>query len=331
MVFRLWLWLALCGAGLPGRVSAQPTYPLEGLIDRFLEGSGLSVANQLRLSAWLELRGDYDPGHDVFSVRFGDIASMQLYQGNWVLRTQGHRIFHLDRHRKRPTERQLMDEALHRLFEQIPLLAQAGADPALVRFVDESLARKPLEPFAKLYLRHLFIHHGEFNGQVVAFRSDRLPVAGDTPVRLHLDRQSLRGYYLRSGGTAYVEDVDRAVSYATGEASAPHIAAFKLLAQTLFQETTTYVTAQRRDMWAAPSLPLISRSGPESGSMAAPLPVRYPPDQWIGTLLLQLRRHNLSIGDPDILPYFIDQPYFPQIYTRLTPQERAEVDRFRGT
>ena len=307
---------------------AQEAYPLETQIARYLAGSGLSSANQLRLSAWLELKGDYDPALGAYSARFGDLATLVLYPGNWLLRTAGHRIYHLDRRRPHPREARYMDEALSALFEQIPLLAHQGADTALIAFVDAGLARKPIEPFAKLYLRHVLIHYGDFDGQQVIFHSQRLPTRHSTPVRLRLDRHSLRGYYLQSGGTAYVTDVARPVAYASGEATAPHIAAFKLMAHSLFQETMTHVASQRTSAKPSPSrAALLGRS---RGQATPPPPTTpYPPDRWIGVLLAQLRSRNLSIADPDILPYFLDAPYFPEIYARLSPQERAEVDGYR--
>jgi hypothetical protein len=42
-----------------------------------------------------------------------------------------------------------------------------------------------------------------------------------------------------------------------------------------------------------------------------------------------LRARNVSLADPEIIQYFLGEPYFPRIYELLTPDERRRVDSMR--
>ena len=56
----------------------------------------------------------------------------------------------------------------------------------------------------------------------------------------------------------------------------------------------------------------------------------YNEFDWIPMMLGMLRAQDINIGDPDIIRYFIDEPYFPQLYEQLNRAERTKVDAFKN-
>ena len=80
-----------------------------------------------------------------------------------------------------------LNEQLDDMFEKIILLGNAGASQEHVKFVDRSLARKNIEPFEKVYLRHILLKYGKFDleNQEVTFHTDWLtsPKHSNTKIR----------------------------------------------------------------------------------------------------------------------------------------------------
>lgn len=342
---------------------------LEALINERFSDIPLTPDNRHRLAAWSELKGDYSEASNTLTLQFGEIAKLEVYQNNFLLRLGNNRVFHLDRRRTHPRDVHTMNESLRSVFEQISLLANHNANPELVYFVDEHLAKKNLEPFAKLYLRHILIKFGRYNSalQMVEFKTDWLPVRsyeyevpgeGGTvmvkkpidPLIIKLDEATVRGYYLRSGGTVYVEDVERDVFYATGADYSPNVSAFKIFIQQLFTQTTNYVVKEEEKRiqsyrvqpsletmpeYEQPSTSIVSventRSlGQSRGQEEAPVAVGVKPlytrQDWMSKMLGLLRLQNAVI-DPDVADFLMSQPFFDQLYQQFTREEKAYYDR----
>ncbi|MEM7372229.1 MAG: hypothetical protein AAF587_26660 [Bacteroidota bacterium] len=244
--------------------SSEPVYPYEQLIEDYISPYQLSPDNQFRLAMYAELRGRYSSEYQSLTMNFGSLATLTFYNENCLLRTANNRIYHLDRRRVSERSVGIMDQALTEIFDRILLLGNHEADPELVEFIDEALSKKNIEPFQKMYLRHVLIRYGYFDKPFkrVIFHTDWLPdqsysYRGPTdisivdrpiePLKVKLDDQVIRGYYLNSGGTVYVEDVDRDVSYASGEEYGYNIHAFKLFAQRLFTQTTQYIVGTEQN------------------------------------------------------------------------------------
>lgn len=342
---------------------------LEALINERFSDIPLTPDNRHRLAAWSELKGDYSESSNTLTLIFGEIAKLEVYQNNFLLRLGNNRVFHLDRRRTHPRDVHTMNESLRAVFEQISLLANHNADPALVYFVDEHLAKKNLEPFAKLYLRHILIKFGRFNPalQMVEFKTDWLPVRsyeyevpGENgavmvrkpidPLIIKLDEATVRGYYLRSGGTVYVEDVERDVFYATGSDYSPNVSAFKIFLQQLFTQTTNYVVKEEEkriqtyrlkpveetmpDFYQNTSSVASAEStrslGPSRGEAPGPsytgVKPLYTRQDWMSKMLGLLRLQN-AVNDPDVAEFLMSQPFFDQLYLHFSREEKAYYDR----
>ncbi|GAB4404502.1 MAG: hypothetical protein OHK0039_04720 [Bacteroidia bacterium] len=341
----------------------------ESLINDQIHAYGLSMDNQFRLAAYTELKGNYSPEYHTLTLDFGTATQLAFYRNNLLLRIGRSEVYHLNRGEQGTVNAETVDRRLNELFDQIPLLSNRHADPCLVYFVDMHLARKNIEPFDKIFLRHILITYGRFNEEFgyVEFDTGWLPektyayrAEGDTglvrkpisPLRIRLDDRILRGYYVRAGGTVYVEDVRQAVEYATGENYSHNVAAFKLFVQKLFVQSVQYVVRSESERIAQP-MQQVSFMPQDAAYLAsqttrpvaaAPVttsapktiqPVRssveplYHAYSWIPMMLGMLRSRSINIGDPDVVRYFIDEPYFPRIYTQLTPEERMRVDAYR--
>lgn len=366
--------LPLLGIGLLTLCLVSPAIAdsdnLEALINERFSDIPLTPDNRHRLAAWSELKGDYSESSNTLTLQFGEIAKLEVYQNNFLLRLGNNRVFHLDRRRTHPRDVQTMNESLRSVFEQISLLANHNANPELVYFVDEHLAKKNLEPFAKLYLRHILIKFGRYNPalQMVEFKTDWLPVRsyeyevpGENgtvmvkkpidPLIIKLDEATVRGYYLRSGGTVYVEDVERDVFYATGSDYSPNVSAFKIFLQQLFTQTTNYVVKEEEKRiqsyrlqpavetmpeFEAPSSSIASVQNTRSLGQSrgqAPRPTAtvgvkplYSRQDWMSKMLGLLRLQNAVI-DPDVADFLMSQPFFDQLYEHFTKAEKAYYDR----
>jgi hypothetical protein len=230
----------------------------EKIINDYLGAYELTPDNLFRLAAYTEMKGKYSSDFQTLTLDFGDLGQMAFYEKNVLLRTHSNRVYHMDKAQKSAALAKIMNRNLSSLFEKIILLSNHNADPAQVAFVDKHLARKNIEPFDKIFLRHILIRYGKFDreNQRVVFHTDWVTndewsnqVNGKTvkkpaePLKIKLDSKIVRGYYLWSGGTVYVENVNRDVVYATGENYGYNVAAFKLMVQKLFSQTTHFIVS----------------------------------------------------------------------------------------
>ncbi|RMG62951.1 MAG: hypothetical protein D6722_18080 [Bacteroidetes bacterium] len=357
---------------------AQTVYnDLESLINDQISSYSLSFDNQFKLAAYTELKGDYSPEFNTLTLDFGALGQVAFYRNNLLFKT-GNQVYHLNRGENGTVGAAAIDVKLEELFEQILLLGNQNADPRHIYFVDQHLARKNIEPFDKIFLRHILIAYGRYRPEegYVEFHTDWLP--GSTfeyrsphdsslvrkpisPLRIRLDPQILRGYYIRAGGTVYVENVDREVEYATGEIYSYNVAAFKLFLQKIFVQSVQYVVQEETQRLGqqgrtvafvphnlpatelAPPAPTFyaDQGRPEavhtirprprvtiSAKTAAAVAPLYHPYSWIPMMLNILRNQKINIGDPDVICYFVDAPYFERIYAQLTDEERMRVDAY---
>lgn len=355
----------------------------ETLINERLEGYPLRADNKFRIASYCELKGKFEHKSDALIIDFGSYGSITFYEKNFILRTTRNGVFHMDRGRNSSDQVLAMNEALQAIFAQIMLLSNHEKDPDLVTFIDEHLSRKNIEPFYKIFVRHILIKYGRYNPtlKVVEFKTEWLPdqfydykEPGDrqlvrktiSPLRLKLDEKILRGYYVRAGGTVYIENVKRKVNYASGEEYSPNITAFKVFAQRLFVQTTQYITtAEKRRIESikqAPAQVLYAQASKrpvpvgygkrrnQMNSMAYSfggsnkLPANYTgskkrnsfytnikplyhAENWIPMMLGIMRAKKIDISDREVLKYFKSQPYFPDLYKQLTDKEKQAVDK----
>lgn len=366
---------ALLALGLS--TQAQPATSVESLINRYLRAYPFTPENTFRLGVYLEMKGQYDEAAHAMTVNFGQLATLTFYPQSCLLRAGRFGIYSLDQQGNRPVDIEAMNQALSAVFEQIFLMGNAGTNRNLVRLVDQYLIRKNLAPFDKILLRHLLTRYGRYDSiyNRVELRTEWFPEAplryrdqaarqareqDFSPLYLKLDKGVVRGYFLRAGGTVYVEDVEREVLFATGEIQTPSTQAFRTFVQQLFVQTTLYlVRAEEKrmamlelstrlpDRFSAGELPVLADNeiavGPRGGemlprpegyrvrAMADTMAQEYHPFHWVPMMLGMLRDRNVSIADPDVLPYFIDAPYFDFLYGLLTPHEQEAVDRYRSS
>lgn len=357
---------------------------LETLINTCTNEYPFSLNNKLKLSAYAELKGRYINHVQAFSIGFGDLGSLAFYNDNCLLKTPDG-FFFMDKSGNKPVNIRSFNIALNRVFESIALLSDRNAPKDHVAFVNKMLSKKGLEPFDKLFTRHILIHYGRFNreNQQVEFytkwlndrqyasRSNDKPSKEDlvlkptTPLRIVLDTVNLRGWYLKVGGYVFVEDVERDVSYASGENYSHNVSAFKLFIQKLFVETTHYVAKNREypkplmdklnpTKKLSPSTDVaeintqqkeakvvsnVSGSQPISDNQSEQIISKanairrkdnllYDSKGWIPMMIAMLRERNIKITDPAILQYLINKPYFEDIYKLLTPVEQRRVDKY---
>ncbi|MEM6801345.1 MAG: hypothetical protein AAF696_08065 [Bacteroidota bacterium] len=325
----------------------------------------MSVDNQFKLAAYAELKGQFSNYDQSLTLNFGDLGYFSFFSKNCLLRS-GKGVFHLNRYDRKDPSLALINEKLSDMFEHIILLGNGNADIEHINFVDKHLAKKNIEPFDKIFIRHVLIKYGEYDpilGQV-SFDTQKLPeriFARDkdvknqvwlkkyiSPLRIKLDEKILRGFYLNSGGTVFVEDVERKVFYATGEQYDDNVTAFKVFIQKLFVQSAQYIVQNESDRLKALSnsnqqvvtqmvtydsnidkskrfVPRGSGGTARKSKAAQPL---YDHKSWIPMLMGLLHKQKIKITDEDVLPYFIERNDFYLIYERLTVQEKKLVDAF---
>jgi hypothetical protein len=361
---------------LPFHAQARQNSQVEPLINSYLASYAFSPDNLFKLAVYTELKGNFETNSRSIELDFGGLGHITFFPNNCLFRTSG-KVYSLSRRGQNPlNEVSAINQELSRLFENIALLANHNADPEKVAFVDESLARKNIEPFNKIFVRHILINYGRFDAAArkVEFHTDWLPPEARmsltekeemlikkyrTPLKIRLDDNFLRGFYIYSGGTVYVEDVDRNVKYATGEEFDPNVSAFKVFVQKLFVQSAQYIAQNENRRLAEANHNLLVVNHNEKGELAVTHQTFAPPNSyaqpgsdrfakskrgskpnggieplyhrynWINMMLGVLREQNISIADPEILAFLIDKPYFDKIYARLTPEERKAVDRTR--
>lgn len=344
-------------------------HPLEAIINNSLQSYDLTQDNQFKLAAYAELKGRLDSREHALILNFGSLGHLTFFQRNLLFRNQGAGVYSLNRFESDSKDDASLNKQLRDLFERIILMGNQSASAEHIAFVDACLARKNLEPFEKIYMRHILLKYGRYDAAArkVTFHTDWLPERTFAylspsnkktirqpinPMSIKLDSNTLRGYYLRSGGTVYVENVDREVLFATGEEYDYNVAAFKLFAQKLFVQTVQYIAKEESkrleslksregkimnqmvtadspienaDRWHE-SRP--RRKAPRTTAKVAPLYHQY---SWIPMMLTILRANKINIGDEDVIKYFVNESYFPKIYEQLTREERSKVDVYMAS
>lgn len=330
--------------------------PLERLINERIYAYPFSSDNLLRLAAYYEMKGIYNAEYDQMEFRFGGLGTVSIFRDRFFIRTRDQKVYHLKPGYPDPELLGLVNEALRDLFEQIPLMGNYGAHPLMIDFVDRNLAGKNLEPFDKVYLRYILLKFGRYdrNGSKVEFHTSWLPEIDHnainnsenalirkhkTPLILYLYPAVIRGYYEKIGGTVFVEEKEKLIgSYATGHTSQPNVAAFKLFIQKLFVQSIRFIADDENDrLGEQVTLDNDIESNSLTASGANPRAVKvvkvewtnpYERDSWMIMMLTILRQNKTSIGDPEIIRYFVDEPYFERLYSYMTNGERDQVDRY---
>lgn len=327
----------------------------EYLINERVMEYPLRSENLFRLAVYAELKGHYFPNQDALSLEFGSLANLHFFAGHCLLKTSDGRMYSIPRGNQPTVQSESLDASLDQLFDRMPLLNDASANPLVVAHVDDHLSRKNLEPFDKLFLRHLLVHYGRYNPEIqaVEFHTDWLkefPGSGisindtDIPLKIRLDRHTLRGYYINSGGTVFVENVPRSVAYATGEEYGSNVTAFKVFMEKVLIRSVQYVVQEdtRRGPITPPALERPSTPLPVGyqkqaqshqstigGSTSTPaVEALYAPEKWMNFMLAVLRARNINIGDSDVIRYFVNQEYFDRLYQLMLPEEQARAKAF---
>ncbi len=363
------LLLLLCLLQL-AHAQAPVAQSLEDIINRYVLTYGLSQGNRFKLAAYTELKGRYDPAAKAIVLDFGALGYLTFYERNCLLRLPNNKIYSLDHYETGTPKVAEMDRQLDALFERIILLSDGNASEEHITFVDRHLAKKNLEPFDKLFIRHILVHFGQYNPlmQEVLFYSADLPTppASDQgnlirqpsiPLKMRLDASTLRGWYLQTNATVFVNNAERQVRFATGEEYDPNVSAFKVFSQKLFVQAVQFLaqTESQRlarlqengqtmdrmvtidsDIEAAHTfgrqedrtLAQYERRWREERAQGIqPLYTQY---NWIPMMLSMLRNEEVNIGDEDVICYFVDLAVFDRIYAQLVPSERTKVDGYLG-
>ncbi len=321
----------------------------EYLINERVMEYPLSTENLFRLAVYTELKGNYLPAQDALTLEFGTLGNLRFFDNHCLLKTFDGRMFSITKGVTPTAQSEVLDASLDDLFDRMPLLNDASADPAVIAHVDDHLARKNLEPFDKLFLRHLLVHYGTYNAELdaVEFHSDWLNTRGgasepgaaiSTPLKIRLDQSILRGYYLQSGGTVYVENVPRTVAYATGEEYGQNVTAFKVFMEDLLVRSVQYVVQEevRREPVAVSSRPsgklpvgYQHQTSQKSELSTEGVESLYAPQKWMNLMLGVLRARNINIGDSDVIRYFIEEDYFEQLYELMLPEEKERANQYK--
>jgi len=356
-ILRLFTLVALL-ACLAATATSKPSegFTLQKLINERIYAYPFSPDNLLRLAAYYEMKGIYNAEYDQMEFPFGGLGTVSIYKDRFFIRTYDQKVYHLKPDYPDPKLLGLVNDALRDLFEKIPLMGNYGCSSTQIAFVDQHLAGKNLEPFDKLYLRYILLKFGRLDKKrsKVEFRSSWLPEVDEealnqaenqlirkhkTPLTIFLYPAVVRGYYEKIGGTVYVEEKEKLQgTYATGHTSKPNVAAFKLFLQKLFVQSIRYIADNENDRLdekvkldkdiESNSLASAGREGAAVKVVKVEWKNPYDKDSWMIMMLTILRQNNTSIGDPEIVKYFIDEPYFDRLYTYMTVEERRQVDRY---
>jgi len=307
------------------------------VINQHLGGYALSSDNLLRLAIYAELKGKYGPAHRQILLDFGDFGEISFYENNCLIRTS-EGVVNLNK--GQDEDASLANEMVHNLLENLMLFSNQQADTAHLAFVDKYLAKKNIEPFHKIYTRHVLLRFGKYHAgeKKVVFHTDYIspstPYSGNmvqkhkTPLKLVLDSTELRGYYLHTGGEVFVHDSKQNLWYATEEGKKyNNVTAYKLFIQLLITESIPYISQE--ESLRQQKLDQL-RQLTYAGNASSSLPSRYSPDEWIMLMLTSLRNQNISPADPYILKHLVRQPYFSRIYEHMTETEKTEAKRYQS-
>ena len=356
--------LSLIFAQAPSKKNAT----LEEIINKFIGPYSLTPDNQFKLAAYAELKGKFSNSTQTLMLNFGKLGYMSFFPRNCLFRTTNNGVFHLNKYEvNSPTEGNI-NESLTNMFEKIILLGNHGQDEEHINFVDKHLAKKNIEPFDKIFLRHILVKYGKYDPimQQVNFHTKDIPSQKfnnleeeqlvkkyRTSLSIKLEKGILRGYYLEAGGTVYVEDVNRKIIYATGEEYDYNVTAFKVFLQKLFVQSAQYIVQKEADRLESmeekesivtqmvtytssidqPSAYAVgsarkTNAKKKTKSAIAPLYHEY---SWVGMMLAIMRSHKIDPGDPEVIKYFVHTEYFPKLYEQLTLAEKARVDDYKNT
>ncbi len=319
---------------------------VEAFINDHVQQYQLHPDNLFRLSAYTELKGQFQDDGEV-KLDFGNRASLSFYPQNLLLRVRGKGVYHLNRGEEMgKVYDESINEVLDEIFEGILLLSNGDASEAHIAFVDEQLTQKNLDPFHKLFLRYLMLHHGRFDSvnRYVEFYSGWLPsddeyaaAAASGHLGMQMSSEELRGYYFKTGSRVYLKNVERPVSYATGEVAGANVTAFKLFLQDLMGHSVHYlldmqgrVAAQKisYETFGTPTTEQVSNAQNSTFPQGKETPVLYHEYHWIPMMLGLLHANGTSFSDPEVICYFVDAPYYDLIYSQLSAEEKAQADQY---
>lgn len=368
-LYHALLLLFFCSVGIIFAQTPQPTASLESIINQYVLPYGISPSNRFKLAAYTELKGRFNHDAKAVVLDFGRLGYLSFYERSCLLRLPNNRIYSLKRYETGTDQVAEMDRQLDHLFERIIMLSDGNASKDHIAFVDKHLSKKNLEPFEKIFVRHILVHYGTFNPmlQEVVFESEVLPTRShektrregelvrqtSTPLRMRLDAATLRGWYLNSGGTVFIHEVDRNVRFATGEVYDHNVAAFKVFGQKLFVQSVQFIAQAEADRLTrlqaegATMDRMVTIDSPIEDSHAfasneernlvryeqrwrenhamgvQPL---YTQFSWIPMMLSMLRNERVNIGDADVICYFVHLEVFEKIYQQLLREEKLKVD-----
>lgn len=307
------------------------------VINKHLDGYGFSSDNLLRLAVYTELKGQYQAAHRQILLDFGDIGKISFYEDNCLIRAGGATL-NLNKDGNIHTDQ--ANEVVGELLEKLMLFSNHQADEAHIRSVDRMLLRKNIEPFHKIFTRHVLLRYGKYQAadSSILFHTDYIKPGDDvnanliqkhkTPLRLILNKDGLRGYYLRTGGEVYVNDSKQKLWYATSEATQyNNITAYKLFIQSLLTETIPYVSQE--ETYRQRSIRHIE-DAMHAADVKISAPSRYQKDEWIGQMLHTLRTNGVSPTEPYILKHLSRQAYFSKVYEQMTDEEQDAADAYQS-
>ncbi len=342
--------------------SADPTEDrkLEEIINECMDGYPFTDDNRFRLSAYAELKGKFGEGSSILTLDFGSLGTMFFFENNCLLRNAENNVFYLNKDDDNPPLAKALNEGIEFIFEKINLLGNHKASMAQIDFIDAKLAKKNIEPFYKIYIRHILTKYGQYDStkNQVLFHTDYISDVNkldesvrknSTPMKIVLEDSYIKGYYLDVGGEVYMYDEEREVFYVSGEDfNYNNVTAFKLFIQKLFAESIQYVAAEESKRIAGISRSSQVRDGVIAKAASSAYPMRkltrkqkedmenalnemYGPYSWIPMMLNMLRDNRVNIGEPDIIKYFVDLEFFDRLYAQLNTSEKEMVDDYLVT
>lgn len=330
---------------------------LEKAIHFCMEGYPFTYDNRFKLSAYAELKGRFNEGSSILTLDFGSLGTMFFFEKNCLLRNAENNVFYLNKNEHNPPLAKALNEGIAFIFEKINLLGNHQAATSQVDFIDEKLSKKNIEPFYKIYIRHILTKYGRYDSsdKQLLFHTDYVIEANkldesvkqhNTPMKIVVEDNYIKGYYLDVGGEVYMYDEDTDIFYVTGEDfNYNNVTAFKLFIQKLFAESIQYVAAEESKRISGISRSSKIRDGVIAKAASSAYPVRkltykqkmemeaslnelYGPYSWIPMMLSMLRDNKINIGEPEIIKYFVELEFFSKLYSQLNKTEKEMVDNY---
>ncbi len=330
-------------------LSAQiNTFPIESYIQSQITAYQFDADNKFRLAAYAEMKGTFHHESQSLELDFGSLGMLTFYPQNCLFRSPDDKIYTINRFDPDLSRAEAINKELSNLFDQIILMGNHNADRTLMTCVDKHLANKNLEPFYKIFVRHILLRYGKYDPvlEMVTFRSewvlkkeaanaaDRTMKKIQHPLYLELTASQLLGVYGESRAEVFINSVNRPVYYATGEQYGPNISAFKIFVQQMLLESVQYVVQDESDRLdeleqtfytsTGNSGRYVKESNSNGGIEVEPMYTAY---SWIPMMLGLMRANGFNIGDKDVAVYLVNEPYFPRIYDQMNPAEKAQLRR----